>query len=173
MLVRFGRANEYDVNYMLAMLDAAPRAFWKFGRATALANHREVVERAPWYAAKLVGVLAEDCGPCTQLVADMAHRAGVPIDQIAAVLRGDPMAMSDDNALAWRFASAVFASWPELDELREKVRRRWGDKGVIELTFALQGSRLYPMVKRGLGFAKECREVTLDGKPLAVARQAA
>lgn len=173
MIEWFGRKFDYDVSYMVAMLETSPRAFNTFGRVTAMANHREVLEPAPLYAAKLVGTVGEDCGPCTQLVADKARRDGVPVDQIAAVLRGDLSAMSEDVALAWRFAGAVFGASPELDELREAIRTRWGDKGVIDLTFALQGSRLYPMVKLGLGFAKECRQVTLDGQPLVVARQAA
>lgn len=173
MVEWFGRAFDYDVSYMLAMLDTSPRAFNTFGKVTAMANHGEVVEPAPLYAAKLVGTVGEDCGPCTQLVAEKARRDGVPVDQIAAVLKGDASAMSEDVALAWRFAGAVLAASPDLDDLRETVRRRWGDKGVIDLTFALQGSRLYPMVKLGLGFAQECRQVTLDGQPLVVARQAA
>jgi len=173
MIDHLGRRFGYDVSYMHAMLDASPSAFRRFGKATALARHREVVDAAPHFAANLVGTLGEDCGPCTQIVADMAQRAGVPTAQIAAVLRGQVAEMHDDVALAYRFASAIFAASPDADALREQVRERWGDKGVVELTFALQGSRLYPMVKAGLGFAKECRQVTVGGESVWAKRQPA
>ena len=169
----FARRYDYDASYMHAMLDTSPRGFRKFSKVTKLANHSESVEAVPLYAAKLAGALAEDCGPCTQLVADMAREAGVAADQIEAVLRGDPRAMADDVALAWRFARAVLAASPELDNLREAVRQRWGDKGVVDLTFALQGSRIFPMVKIGLGYAKECRQVIVEGRPIPIARPAA
>ena len=63
------------------------------------ANHREVVPVEASFAAKIVGAMAEDCGPCTQLVVDMALEAGMPKDQIEAVLRRDPRAMNDATAL--------------------------------------------------------------------------
>ena len=169
----FAGRYDYDASYMHALLDASPRGFRKFSKATGLANHGESVEAAPLHAAKLAGTLAEDCGPCTQLVADMAREAGVAADQIEAVLRGDHKAMTDDVALAWRCAPAVLAASPELDELRETVRQRWGDKGVVELTFALQASRLFPMVKLGLGYAKECRQVIVEGHPIPIPGPAA
>ena len=81
--------------------------------------------------------------------------------------------MDEDVALAYRFAGAVLARSADADPLREQVRARWGDRGIVDLTFALQGSRLYPRVKEGLGFAKDCRQVTVDGEPVWVGRQAA
>ena len=59
--------------------------------------HREVVPVEASFAAKITGALAEDCGPCTQLVVDMALEAGMAKDQIEAVLRRDPRAMNDDD----------------------------------------------------------------------------
>ena len=53
------------------------------------AAHREAVPIDASFAAKIVGALAEDCGPCTQLVVDMALEAGMAKDQIEAVLRRD------------------------------------------------------------------------------------
>jgi hypothetical protein len=44
---------------------------------------------------------------------------------------------------------------------------------VIDLTLALQMGRMFPMVKAGLGYAKECRRVTVDGHHVDVVKQAA
>jgi hypothetical protein len=172
-LNRFGARYDYDVSYMLHMLDRSPVAFRRFARLFALAQHRESAPVEAVIAAKLIGAMAEDCGPCTQLVVNFAKEAGVSADQVEAVLKSDHVAMNDAVALAVRFADAIVRRLPHDDEAREAVRARWGDKGVIDLTLALQVGRLFPMVKAGLGYAKECRRVQVEGRTVEVARQAA
>lgn len=172
-LRRMGARYDYDVSYMSWMLDAAPAAFFKFVKLTEAATHRESAPVSAYYAAKLVGALAEDCGPCTQLVVNMASEAGVAPEQVEAVLRRDAAAMQADTALGFRFAEAVVARSDDEDELRNKVRGAWGDKGLIDLTLGLQIGRIFPMVKAGLGYAKECRRVTVANKPVEVIKRAA
>lgn len=169
----FAKRYDYDVSYMRKMLDASPAGFMKFSHLTKLASHREAAPAEAVYAAKIVGALAEDCGPCTQLAVNMAREARVAQGQVEAVLRRDIAAMSADTALGFRFAEALFGRLPEEDDLRDAVRSAWGDKGVIDLTFALQIGRIFPMVKAGLGYAKECRRVIVEGRPVDVVKRAA
>ena len=163
----------YDTSYLDMMLKQSPSAFFKFASLVKAAGHREVVAVDASFAAKLVGALAEDCGPCTQLCVDMALEAGMPQDQIEAVLRRDPRAMNRATILGFRFADAVVRRSADDGECRDAIRAQWGDKGVIDLTMALQLGRMFPMVKAGLGYAKECRRVSLDGRNIDVIRQAA
>lgn len=169
----FAKRYGYDVSYLEMMLNEAPSAFFKFAPLMKASAHSEVVPAEASFAAKIVGALAEDCGPCTQLVVDMALEAGMAKDQIEAVLRRDPRAMNDTTRLAFRFADAVVRRAAEEDEFRDAVRAQWDQKGVIDLTLALQLGRMYPMIKAGLGFAKECRRVTVDGHHVDVVKQAA
>lgn len=168
---RFGAQFDYDVGYMRWLLSVSPHAFFKFLAVTKLSRHAEAAPQKALFAARIVGAMTEDCGPCVQLVVDMARAAMVPDGDIDAILRRDERAMSDEAALAFRFADAV-ARRENADEQREAVRARWGDQGVVDLTFALQASRLYPMVKAGLGYARECVRVKIGGKPVDVARAA-
>ena len=57
--------------------------------------------------------------------------------------------------------------------IRDAIRAQWGEKGVIDLAFALQMGRMYPMMKAALGYAKECRRISVDGKEIDVVKQAA
>jgi len=173
MLRRASKRYNYDTSYLEMLLDASPSAFFKFAALAKAANHREVVPVEASFAAKIIGAMAEDCGPCTQLVVDMALEAGMAKDQIEAVLRRDPRAMSDTTRLAFRFADAVARRSIDDEEFRDAVRAQWGEKGVIDLTLALQLGRMFPMVKAGLGYAKECRRVTVDGHNVDVVKQAA
>jgi hypothetical protein len=155
------------------MLNESPAAFFKFAPVMKAAAHREVVPADASFAAKLVGALAEDCGPCTQLVVDMALEAGVAKDRVEAVLRRDLRAMDDATLLGFCFADAVVRRAASEDEYRDAVRAQWGQKGVIDLTLSLQLGRMFPMVKAGLGYAKECRRVQVDGHNVDVVKQAA
>ncbi len=172
LLTRFSARYDYDVSYMRAILDASPPAFFKFGAAMRLSRHREAASVSASFAAKLVGAAHEDCGPCVQIVVDMAREAGVADATIDAVLRRDITAMGEEAALAFRFADAIVRKAPDGDDAREAVRRAWGDRGVVDLTFALQYSRIYPMVKAGLGYAKSCARVTVGERIVAVAKAA-
>jgi hypothetical protein len=169
----FTRRYGYDVSYLLTMLNNSPAAFFKFAPVMKAAAHREAVPIDASFAAKIVGALAEDCGPCTQLVVDMALEAGMAKDQIEAVLRRDVRAMNDATTLGFRFADSVVRRSSEDDEFRDAVQAQWGQKGVIDLTLALQLGRMFPMVKAGLGYAKECRRVSVGGHDVDVVKQAA
>jgi hypothetical protein len=163
----------YDTGYLEMMLKVSPSAFFKFASVAKAARHREVVPVDASFAAKLVGALTEDCGPCTQLCVNMALEAGMPKDQIEAVLRRDPRAMNNDTVFGFRFADAVARRSADADEIRDVVRGQWGEKGVIDLTLALQMARLLATVKAGLGYAKACRRVSVDGHDVDVVKQAA
>jgi hypothetical protein len=55
-------------------IDADPLAFLAFGKAIGVGKNRKDVPKTAHYAAGIVTVMAEDCGPCTQLAVDMAER---------------------------------------------------------------------------------------------------
>lgn len=169
---RFGERYHYNVDYMRFMLDASPRAFFKFTKVMGLSQHSESAPIPALFAARIMGAVTEDCGSCVQLVVDMAREAGVTGDDIGALLRRDLAAMSPDIAVAFEFADAIL-SRSEDDAARETVRLRWGDKGVVDLTIALQASRLYPMMKAGLGFAKTCQRIDVEGADIDVVKRAA
>jgi len=163
----------YDVSYLDYMLTKSPRAFFKFARLAAASSHREAVPIEASFAAKITGALAEDCGPCAQLTVNMALEAGMAGDQVEAVVRRDASAMSPETALGFGFANAILHRSDDQELRREAVRARWGDKGVIDLAMALQTGRLFPMMKLALGYARECRRVSVNGHEIDVVKQAA
>jgi hypothetical protein len=172
MLRAAARRYGYDVTYLEMMLKESPSAFFKLAALNKAAAHRELVPIEASFAAKISGAMAEDCGPCTQLIVNMALEAGMPHDQIEAVLRRDPMAMSEATVLAFRFAEAIIRRSANGDEYRDAVRAQWGAKGVIDLTMALQVGRIVPMVKAALGYAHECRRVSVNGHDVDVIKAA-
>ena len=173
LLRRYSKHYGYDTSYLEMLLKESPAAFFKFAPLMKASRHREVVPIEASFAAGITGAKGEDCGPCAQLVVDMALEAGVPRDQIEAVVRRDVRAMNDSVVLAFRFADAIVRRSADEDEHRDAIRAQWGQKGVIDLSFALQMGRMFPMMKAALGYAKECRRISVGGKDIDVIKQAA
>jgi hypothetical protein len=167
----FAKRYDYEPAYMHAMLREAPEAFFKFARAADASRHRKAAPVAAIFAVKLVGTIAEDCGPCTQLVVNMAREAGVDETQVAAILERDEAAMHASAALGFRFADAIVRGG-ENDAARDAVRAAWGERGVIELSMALALTRIFPMLKAGMGYHKECRRVRVGARDVAVTHAA-
>jgi hypothetical protein len=166
----FERAYNYDMSYARELLEVDPGAFHKFAKVMGFAHYCKDVPREVWTAAKLVGTMAEDCGPCTQLTVTMAEQEGVSPEVIWAIVERDTQAMPEEVALGFRFAEASLAHAPEADELREQVVARWGPRGLVSLAFALTAARLFPTLKYAVGLGQACTRVSVGGKTLTVAR---
>jgi hypothetical protein len=161
---KFERTWNYDASYLRDVLEADPRALLAFNKVQSLGSYRKDVPAAAYCAAAIIGTMTEDCGPCTQLVIDMAQRDGVDPAILRAIVARDFAAMPYDVALAARFAETSLRHAPEADDLREEVVRQFGKRGLISLAFALTASRLYPTLKYALGHGRACTRLTVGGE---------
>ena len=162
-IAAFEREWNYDASYIREMIDADPRAVIAFGKVQNLSRYRKDIPLAAYCAAGLIAVMAEDCGPCTQLGIDMAQRAGVDPAVLRAVVARDYPAMPNEVALAVRFVEATLHHAPGADELRQEVLRRWGQRGLISLGFAMLSARMYPTLKYALGHGRACTRLVIGG----------
>jgi hypothetical protein len=169
-LAAFERSFDYDMSYAREILDADVGALLAFARIQKMSEYKRDVPRDAYYAAKIVGTLTEDCGPCTQLVVTMALRDGVEGKTIAAVIAGDDAALPEHVHLAVKFARAALAHELAADELREDIVRRWGTRALVALGFALVTARVYPTLKYALGHGKACSRIEVAGAPITVRR---
>ena len=69
-IAAFERTWNYDAAYVHELIDADPRAFMALGKVMGIGQYRRDIPVAAHHAAKIVSVMAEDCGPCTQLAID-------------------------------------------------------------------------------------------------------
>ena len=167
----FERTWNYDARYMHEMVEADPRAMLTFGKVQGLTKYRKDVPLAAWCAAGIVAVMAEDCGPCTQLSIDMAEREDVDPEILRAVVARDYAAMPYEVALTARFTEATLRHAPQADDLREEVVRQFGQRGLISLAFAMVAARSFPTLKYALGHGHACQRVTVGGEARPVLRE--
>ena len=160
----------YDATYMRDLIAASPWTFAKFAVVTMLVGRRDAPGEA-LAAAGIVGTVAEDCGPCTQISVDMAARGGVPAPVLRAILAGDRAGMGQAASLSYDFAREVLEKrLEEADALRDEIVRRWGMKGLTAISLALTTARMYPTLKYALGHGKTCSKVSVAGEPMPVAK---
>ena len=74
--------------------------------------------------------------------------------------------MPDDVRLAWQFTRATIDHDPSADRYRDEIIKRWGQRAVISLAFAMVASRIYPTVKYAMGHGKACTRIVVGGAPV-------
>lgn len=165
-LDKFEKDWGYDPTYMREMLDVGgPWALIRFQLVASL-GHMAGAPGPAMAAAGIVGTMAEDCGPCTQISVDIATKSGVAPAVLRGILAGDLDAMGETAALGYHFAHAVLdRRLVEAEELRDEIASRWGKKAVLALSLALTTARMYPTLKYGLGYGKTCSRVVVAGEP--------
>lgn len=159
-LDKFEREWGYDVSYMREVLDAGGiEALKPIMALQKVAAYRGDCPRDALFAASLVAGRAGDCGPCLQLGVKMAERAGMPPEQIAAVLTQDRDAMSEDVRVAYDFARAALARDGWDIPAREAVVRRFGKRALIAMSYGIAVAGFYPAFKYALGAAHACQRI--------------
>lgn len=145
-----------SVDYVRHLVRTSLPAFFKFALFTPLSQHRRKLPPAPYRVARIVATRDEDCGTCVQIEVNLARRDGVPTDVIRAVLNNRPGDMTPELADVYRFAKSVVEASGGEEELRERVRERYGEEGLVELALGIASARVFPVAKRALGYATSC-----------------
>ena len=166
MLRRMETRYDYDATYLHEVVDAAPEAARRFVKMQMAGKWQGDLPRDAFHAAAIGAALHEDCGPCVQITTDMALEAGMPPATVSALLSGGG---EGDAKLAFDYARALLAGDEDLDAVRDAVKARFTRKGLIALSLTAMASRNFPVLKRAMGHAKECRRVKVGNDRIAVA----
>lgn len=168
---RMERRFDYDAAYMHDLIANSPAAMVKLGLVQGINQHCQGVPRPAWHAARIVAARHEDCGPCTQLVVDMALADGMEPGQVRAVIARDFTAMTTDVALGVRLAEAVAAD-TATEAVRGEILARFGAPGLTSLALGIASARIFPTLKRALGHAQRCERLNVRGETIRTNRAA-
>jgi AhpD family alkylhydroperoxidase len=151
----FGRHYNYDVGYVEDLMDASPGAFAAYEAAMPMGQYQKASPTELLAIAKLATSQVEDCGPCLELGVKLARESKVTESVIRGTLRGGE-GLSPEQLDVYRYARGV-AENEDLDpELLPRLENRWGREVIAELAIAIVATRMYPALKRALGYAKRC-----------------
>ncbi|MEM9421898.1 MAG: hypothetical protein AAF986_05235 [Pseudomonadota bacterium] len=166
----FGKAYNYDVSYMIAIINTSAGAGLRLALAPLLSQYCAPKKAVGvWAGATLAATLDADCGPCAQLAADMAIELGVE-PSVLHLCIGGRADEADDVGLGFRYARAILSGAPDVDELRADINALYGEKAVISAAFAAASARFYPVLKKGLGHGVSCQQLKLGNITATVER---
>lgn len=151
-----------SLDYLRHLYAVAPDAFHQFRKVNPLAAYRKQLPAAPYHVARIAATKHEDCGTCVQIVVNMAKADGIEADVLRAAVDGRPADLPESLADVYRFAEAVASASGDEDQYRDRLKQVFGDDGLAELAMAIAVCRVYPAMKRALGFATSCSRVTVD-----------
>ncbi len=147
------------VDYVRHIVRVSLSAFFRFLKGVSFGSYRKKLAADAWAVARIVAVRDEDCGPCLQTVVNLARQEGVPVEVLRAALDRQPGQLPADLADVYHFTEEVVQATYQEAELRERIRKRYGEEALVELALAIAGCRIYPVVKRVLGYAMSCQKV--------------
>jgi alkylhydroperoxidase family enzyme len=148
-----------SADYLRFMVDASVPAFLKFTKVLSVADHRRHLPVDAHHVARLVATRDADCGTCVRIEIRLAKKAGVPLDVIRAVVDCAPERLPERLADVYRFTESVVTARYDEEPLRRRIREAYGDAALVELALAIAACRVFPVVKRALGFATSCAKV--------------
>lgn len=151
-----------SVDYLRHVVRNYLGAFFKFVKIMPLAQFRRELPADAYAVARIVATRDADCGPCTQIEINQAIKSGVSSSVLEAVINQKIGDLPPELANVYRFTESVVGHDQPDDSLRETIRKQYGERGLIELAFAIASCRVFPITKRALGFATSCSQVTLS-----------
>jgi hypothetical protein len=150
-----------SLEYLRIVLRASLGAFFRFVQVALVSRYRRVLPVGPHYVVRILAAKHEDCGPCVQTTVNMARSDGLSPALLRAVVDGHP----EELAEVYRFVSGVLRASVDEMALREKIRARYGSRGdaaLAEIAIVLSATRIFPVTKRVLGYARSCSQVTVE-----------
>lgn len=151
-----------SLDYCRFMIRTSLRASFKFAKFLSVDEYRRALPPGPCYVARIVATRHEDCGTCVQIAVNQAKKAGLPAEQLSAVLNGNLDTLPEELSEAYRFTEAILTASGDADALRERIRLKYGDEALIEMALAIATCRVFPTVKRVLGYAVSCSATTVQ-----------
>lgn len=145
-----------SIDYLRHILDVSPSLFLRFASIMPFANSRGALPPDAWFVAQVAALRHVDCAPCLQIGVNLARQSKVDAALLRAAIDGNADGLPADLALVLRFTQSVLAADGNDSPLRDALRQRYGERGLIELAYAISGSHIPPLVKRCLGYAQSC-----------------
>ena len=89
------------------------------------------------------------------MVVNLARKDGVSRVLVNSVMHDQPERLSDELADVYHFTQSVLRQTDD-GALRETLRSRYGEQGLVELALAIATARIIPTTKRALGYGQSC-----------------
>lgn len=161
----------YPADYMRDMLRASGWGFFKFLLSMPTIRHRKHAADALHLIAQLGATQQEACGPCLEISKKYAQQNGISDVTVRQLLANSEQTEPIDRA-AFLLGAHVAGGPPINDSDVTALKDVVGEKGYTELVMSSAAVRIFPALKRGLGYADMCAMPERSGTDGAIDRPA-
>ena len=161
MLADYDSHYKYNSDYMRDILEHSPEGFDTLAQFLPMARFRKEASTDVYFVAKIATMKAEDCGECLQLNIRFALENEVSREIVGQVLAGGdglPNHLKD----IYDFTEAIVYNRSVSSELQTRIEARNSRPVLAELALAIASARIFPTLKRTLGYDKSCKLVSLE-----------
>ncbi|HSM04660.1 MAG TPA: carboxymuconolactone decarboxylase family protein [Longimicrobiales bacterium] len=160
----FERRLGVELPYLNEIATHAPGAFVPILMFMPATAYGPTLPSTVIHMVRLGATQALDCGECLEIAVNVARQEGVGPEDIATALSGRADDLPAEHAEAFEFGRRLGVG-QDAEEVRRAIRARYGERGLIEASMAAATSHLFPVLKKGMGFARAC-ELSRLGLPL-------
>ena len=155
MTNQFETKYKYDVSYVNEFADFSLGLFRNYAAFTKFNKYRRKTPLDVYHVARLATFKNEDCGKCLQLNIRMALEEGVEQKTVKQVV-SNPENLSSQHKLVHDFTLALLNDNSDLNALSDEVEKIFGREVLVEISVCVATCRVYPTMKKGMGYSKEC-----------------
>lgn len=145
----------YPADYMRDILASSPVGFFKFLLSMPILHQRKRAGVHLHQLAKLGATQYEACGPCLEISKQYALRSGLDGSLVDTALR-DPGSLPLLEQSVFLLGRRVAGGLPLDVEQERVIKEAVGAHGYTELVVSSAAVRIFPALKRGLGYAEMC-----------------
>lgn len=149
---RIGVKFEYAHN----IAETDTRLLIRYNKIFGFLNANKFVSPLAYHTARLRGAIAADCGTCIEAEVNLALKAHIDPSSVANILASNYASLPPEIAAVAELSDAVVANRADDPVARNSLRHAFGDAGLIELAFAMNGAAMLPGIKRAMGYATVC-----------------
>lgn len=154
LITRAERRLGVGLDYVHRIAEADIGLLTRYNRLFGFPDPVKHLPKEAYHVTRLRGALAADCGTCVDAEVNLARKTKLPDALIRDILQG--AALPDPLNRVAPLADAVIRDRVDAPAARAAIIDTYGDKGLIELSFAMNGAALLPGIKRAMGHATAC-----------------
>ncbi len=139
--------------YVRHIADTKTRLLLRYKRFLDFLDPNQDVPPEAYHLARIRGAVASGCGDCVESEIARAKAAGLREGLIRDFLIAAPGELPAPLDDVKTLADAVTRDRRDDPGARDRVRDAFGEAGLIELAYAMNGAALIPGVKRAMGYA--------------------
>ena len=152
---------QYDATYLRELFRYSPEVYEKFDTFMSLAQHNEQLDPEVYWLAKITSMHVEDCGQCLQLCVFMATEHGISKELINSALSGGSD-LPDSLKDIFMYTRCVAGNTDIPEDLEERIHGKLDSPSLIELALCIACAKVFPALKRTLGYAKSCHLIEIQ-----------